>query len=176
MNDAPIVSRREQELLDKLEIIRRNKKRITVDSFCKHVGYANKSALRHFPVLRRELGLYIEQFRPTGRKGSQPSAVRYLEVQVERLQSKCDRQARELTEISGLKEQIATLREELKQSRGFVSQLRAIISTLISFFSDNDLTKARDISNRLEKLARAYLEKNLPSESATQDTFSMTEN
>jgi hypothetical protein len=175
VNDAPIVSRREEELLAELELIRRNKKRITVDSFCKHVKYANKSALRHFPVLKRELGLYIAQFRPTGRKGSQPSEVRYLEVQVERLQSKCDRQAQELTEISGLKGQITTLREELKQSRGIISQLRAMISTLVSFFSDNNLPKAHDISNRLEKLAKASSEENIPSDSVTQNTFSMTE-
>jgi hypothetical protein len=175
VNDAPIVSRREQELLDELEVIRRNKIKITVNSFCIRVGYANKSALRHFPVLKRELGLYIAQFGTVGGKGSQPSAVRYLEVQVERLQRKCDRQARRLTQISELKRQIASLQEELKQSRGIISQFRAMISTLISFFSDNDLTRARDISNRLKKLARACLEKNIPSGSVIQDTVSLTE-
>ncbi len=51
-----------------------------------------------------------------------------------------------------------------------------MISTLISFFSDNDLAKARDISNRLEKLARAFLEKNVQSDSVTQDSFSATGN
>jgi hypothetical protein len=158
MNDVPIVTPREQKLLDELEKLRRSKKRITVNGFCELVGYANKSALRHFPVLKRELGLYVAQVNPISKKKSQPSAVRYLEVQIERLQRECDRQLRELAEIPKLKTQMATLREELKHSRNIDRQLRAMISTLIGFFSSNDLTKARDISKRLEKLAKAALE------------------
>lgn len=163
MSDDPIVTPRERDLLNKLEILRRSKKKVTVNGFCKLVGYANKSALRHFPVLKRELSLYVAQFKPVSGNKSQPSAVRYLKVQVERLQRKCDRQSEELAEIPQLKKQVATLREGLKHSRGIIRQLRAMISTLIGFFSSNDLTKARDISNRLEKLARTALEDDIPS-------------
>lgn len=170
VSDTPTVSPRERELLDKLETIRRNKGRITVTSFCTMVGYANKSALRHFPVLKRELGLYIAQLNPTGKRGGQPSAVRYLEVQIGRLQRERERQQRELAEIPELKKQIARLREELEHSRSIIRRLRGIIGTLISFFSNNDLTKARDISNRLEELAKAHMEGDIPSSPTAQDT------
>ena len=171
MSDASRVSRREQELLDKLEVIQRDRKRVTVTSFCKLVGYANKSALRHFPVLRRELGLYVAQLNPAGKRGSQTSAVRHLEVQIERLQRECDRQARQLTKIPELEKQISKLRAELKHSQSIIGRLRAMISTLISFFSNNDLSKARDISNRLEKLAKASIEEDILPGYETQDSF-----
>ncbi len=164
MSESPIVSPRERELLDELEKLRRSNTKITVEGFSVLVGYANKSALRHFPVLKRALGLYIAQFSTVSGKKSQPSAVRYLEVQIERLQRKCERQTKELTAIPELKEQVATLQEELKNSRGIISQLRAMVSTLINFFSNNDLIRAVDISNRLEKLAKTTLEKDIQSD------------
>jgi len=163
MSENPIVSPRERELLDVLEQLRRTNTKITVEGFSVLVGYANKSALRHFPVLKRELSLYIAQFSPVRGKKSQPSAVRYLEVQIERLQRKCEHQTQELTKMPELEKQIATLQEELKHSHAIIRQLRAMISTLINFFSNNDLTRALDISNQLEKLARSTVEGNIQS-------------
>lgn len=158
MNHQLMVSPRERELLDKLEIIRRNNKKITVVGFCNSVGYANKSALRHFPVLKQELSLYVAQFARPGNKGSAPSAVRHLEVQVKRLNREVGQLKRELEEIPILKAQVAKQKEELKQCSDDKRRLQGMISTLIVFLSDSDLAKARDLSSRLEKHAKALLE------------------
>src|SRR5215204_4471845 len=130
MNQQPMVSPREQELLNKLEIIRRGKKKITVIGFCKFVGYANKSALRHFPVLRQELSLYVAQFVRPGDKRSAPSSVRYFETQIKRLNQEVGCLKRELEEVPRLKSQVARQKEELKQSSDDKRQLQGMISTL----------------------------------------------
>ncbi len=162
MDRKPTVSRREQELLDELEIIKRSKKRITVIGFCKLMGYANKSALRHFTVLKQELSLYVAQFTQLGNKGSVPSPVRHLEVQVKRLNRKVGRLEQEIKEVPKLKAKIVKQRAELKQCSDDKRQLQGMISTLIAFLSNSDLAKARDLSSRLKSQARALLEeKNL---------------
>ncbi len=145
MNRQPAVSPREQELLDELEIIRRSKKKITVIGFCKSMGYANKSALRHFPILKRELSLYVAQFARSANKGSAPSAVRHLEVQVDRLKRIVERLEREVEEVPKLKAHVAKLKEEIKQCSDDKRKLQGMISTLIAFLSGSDLAKARDL-------------------------------
>lgn len=170
-DQQPRVSQREQELLDELEVIKRGKKRITVIGFCKSQGYANKSALRHFPVLKRELSLYVAQFARPGSKGSTPSPVRYLEVQVERLNRELIRFQREVKEIPKLKEESKTLRKKLKQSADDKRRLQGMVSTLIAFLSGSDLAKARDLSTRLENQARSLLEEDNLSSSEKEDIY-----
>lgn len=155
---SPIVSPRERQLLDELERLKAAKTRLTVIGFCKHVGYANKSALRHFPVLRRELSLYVTEFARPGNKGSTPLAIKYFETQIERQNRLIDRLRREAKKVSKLKARIAAMETKAKQDSNEKGQLRGMLSTVIAFLSNSDLAKARDLSNRLEIQANALLE------------------
>ena len=172
MDDSLIVSRRERELLEELEKLRRSKTKITIIGFCKLNNYANKSALRHFTVLKRELGLYVAECNSGGKGGSQTSSVRQLEVQINRLRRERDSKAKELEKVPKLKEEITKLREDLKQSRNIIMRLRAMVSTLVAFFSNNDLIRAQDISRQLEKLARTELDQDIPLCLEAQDAAS----
>jgi len=164
----PMVSPRERQLLDKLELLKAAKTRLTVIGFCKHVGYANKSALRHFPVLRHELGLYVAQCGRPGNQKAAPSAIKYLEVQIERQNRVIDRLRLAAKKVPKLKTQIALLEAQATQDSNDKKQLRAMLSTLIAFLSGSDLAKARDLSDRLEKQATALLGENPPVRSQTE--------
>lgn len=152
----PIVSPRERQLLDELERLIASKTKLTVIGFCRHVGYANKSALRHFPVLRQQLSLYVAEYR-LGNRGSIPLASRYFEVQIERQSRMINRLRREAKEVPKLKAQIAKLETRRKQDSDDKKQLRGMVSTLIAFISSSDLAKAQDLSSRLENQANALL-------------------
>jgi hypothetical protein len=157
-NHSPIVSPREGQLLDKLDEFKASNTRLTVVSFCRHVGYANKSALRHFPVLRKELSLYIAQFPQSGIKADNPSAIKYFEIQVERQSRIIDRLKREAKKVPRLKTQIVVLKTQAKQESNDKRRLRGMLSTVIAFLTGSDFAKARDLSARLEKQARELLE------------------
>jgi hypothetical protein len=157
-NQPPIVSPREKELLDKLDLIKQAKQKITVIGFCKYVGYANKSALRHFPVLRRELSLYVAQFSRPGQKREAPLATKYFEAQIARQGLAINRLKRQAKTIPTLKAKIALLETKAKQDSEEKKQLRGMLSTVIAFLSGSDFAKARDLSERLEKLVTALLE------------------
>lgn len=168
-NESPIVSPRERQLLDKLDEFKIAKTRLTIISFCKHVGYANKSALRHFPVLRRELGLYVAQFARPGHQGSVPSASKYFEVQIERQSRVINRLRREAKKVPKLYAKVAKLETQSKQDSNDKKQLRGMLSTLIAFLSGSDLAKARDLSARLKKQAEALLEEDPSVSSQNED-------
>ena len=153
MINEPQISRRESELLEKLESIQRCGEEITITEFCKREGYANKSALRHFPVLKRELDLYVGRFRKNGDKSS-PSAVRFLEIQNERLNRRCEDQEKDLAKIPELEAKVKGLEGTVKDIRRVEGELRGMISTLIAHFSSNDLSRAKEISAKLEELAK----------------------
>jgi hypothetical protein len=153
---SPIVSPRERQLLDELERFIAAKTKLTVIGFCRHVGYANKSALRHFPVLRQQLSLYVAQCRPRNSGGS-PLASRYFEVQIERQSRLIDRLRREAKKVPKLKAQMAKLETQQKQDSNDKKQLRGMVSTLVAFISGSDLAKARDLTSRLENQANALL-------------------
>lgn len=152
------MSPRERQLLDKLDEFKTAKTRLTIISFCKHVGYANKSALRHFPVLRRELGLYVAQFARPGHQGSVPSASKYFEVQIERQSRVINRLRREAKKVPMLKTHVATLETKVRQNEEAKKRLRGMLSTVISFLTGSDFAKARDLSSKLEKQAKELLE------------------
>jgi hypothetical protein len=157
-NQQPIVSPRERELLDELDLIKRANLKITVIGFCKRVGYANKSALRHFPVLRRELSLYIAQFSKPEQKRQAPSGAKYFETQIARQNLAIDRLRRQVKTIPTLKAKVAMLETKAKQDSEDKRQLRGMLSTVIAFLSGSDFAKARDLSERLEKQAKELLE------------------
>lgn len=157
-NQSPIVSPRERQLLDKLADLKRTNTMTTVNGFCKDEGYANKSALRHFPVLRRELSLYVAQFAKPGHKRSAPSTAKFYEVQLERQNLIIARLKQRVKTIPELKTKIATLKAKAKQDSDEKTQLRGMLSTVIAFLSGSDLAKARDLSERLEKQAKELLE------------------
>lgn len=132
-NQPPIVSPRERQLLDKLDGFKASKTRLTVVSFCQHVGYANKSALRHFPVLKQELSLYVSQFAQPGIKSANPSVVKYFKVQIERKDRVIDRLRREGKKVPKLKAQVVSLETQAKQDANDKRRLRGMLSTVISF-------------------------------------------
>lgn len=149
---------REGELLNELEIIKRRGEEITKAEFCRRMGYANKSALRHFPILRQELDLYVGGFGKAEGKSS-PSTVRLLEQKIETLTRTCEKQEKDLARIPELESEVGKLNTELAESDNRERQLRGFVSTLIAHFSSNDLTRAREISAQLELLGKTILDK-----------------
>jgi len=156
---SPIVSRRERELLDNLELLKNQGKKTTIAGFARDNGYANKSALRHFPVLRRELSDYV------GRCSSRPPRTRQDSLKLKYLESQLERQCREderfkkqTKTIPQLRAKIAKLEAEKKQDTRQIRLLRGMLSTCISFLSGSDFAKARNLSERLEKQAQELID------------------
>jgi len=154
---SPIVGRRETELLTELEVLKSSNTRVTVLGFCKRVGYANKSALRHFPVLRRELSLYVSQFAPPQKRAA-PSGIRYFEVQIERQNRLIDRLRNKAREIPELKAKITKLVAKAKEEGDEKERLRGMLSTVIALLSGSDFAKASDLSIRLQKEVERLLD------------------
>ena len=154
---TPLVGPRERELLDDLELLKREVKRITVAAFAKRNGYANKSALRHFPVLRRELSLYVAQFSAPSQRPDAPLAVKYLESQIERQNRVIERLKRQVKANPQLEAKIAKLEQKAKEDSNQKKILRGMLSTVVAFLSSSDFAKARDLSAKLEKQANALL-------------------
>jgi hypothetical protein len=152
------VTPREQELLNDLEAIRRTGKRITIVGFAKKVGYANKSALRHFPKLKKELADYVEQFTPNVNTRGQTSSVKALEMQVERLERKLRRSEKQLERIPILEGEVAALEKEKSLSQIELATLRGMISILIAFIAENKIESAVFIEARLTALATALID------------------
>ena len=141
-----------------LEEIKRSTKRITVAGFARDAGYANKSALRHFPVLRRELNLYIAQFSKSPQSQDPLLAKKYFETQIERQGRTIDRLKRQTRVIPELKGTIAMLRRRVNEDENKKRQLRGMLSTVIAFLSSSDFAKARNLSERLEAQVSELLE------------------
>jgi len=144
--------------LDELERLKAAKTKLTVISFCKHVGYANKSALRRFLVLRRELTLYTAEFAGSNQKRIPPSALKYFEVQIERQNRIIDRLKGKVSLIPKLNAKIAKLDSKAKSDAEEKRKLRGMLSTVIALLSGSDFAKARDLSTRLERLVSGLLE------------------
>lgn len=156
MNSETPVTRRERELLKKLETIRLQRKKITKAGFCREMGYANKSALRHFPILMRELDLYVCSFTPKGGRSS-PSPIRLLQKENERLVRRCEQQQKEMERIPILEDRVAKLTAEIKRRDNLLARFRGMISALIAHFVGKDLTGAQEISAQLKDLATAVM-------------------
>jgi len=157
-NVEPIVSRRERELLDNLALLKSQGKKTTIVGFAKDNGYANKSGLRHFPVLRRELSDYVAQCSMLPNKRQNSLTVKYLESQIQRQAREIDRLKIRTKNISQLKAKIAKLETEKKEGAHQKKLLRGMLSTVISFLSSSDFAKARDLSARIEEQAKQFLE------------------
>ena len=150
MSEEPLTSRRESELLEELEVRKRRGEKLTVEGFCRSLGYANKSALRHFPVLKRELSLYIAASGNPGK--SQPSAVAYFEAQIKHLKSECNSQKEQLKQIPILEEKLESERLKRKKVESDSRWLRGLLSTVVALIAGSDLAKARDINSQIEAL------------------------
>ncbi|MCA1618444.1 MAG: hypothetical protein LC795_03845 [Acidobacteria bacterium] len=151
------VTPREQELLNMLEVKRRTRERITITGFALEAGYANKSALRHFPILKKELADYVEQFTPHAGARGRTSSVRSLEVQVERLGRELGRREEELKRIPILEGKAAILEQEKTILQAEKSTLRGMLSTLLAFITENNIESAMLIEGRLVALATALI-------------------
>lgn len=132
--------------------------RITVAGFARRNGYANKSALRHFKILRRELSEYVAQFSPNPRSREDSLKVKFLESQNERQSREIERLKKQVKTIPGLKEKIAILDSGRKDDAKQNKLLRGMLSTVISFISNSDFAMARKLSARLEELAKDLIE------------------
>jgi hypothetical protein len=152
------VTPREQELLNRLEVIRRTRERITIIGFARLVGYANKSALRHFPVLKKELADYVEQVTPHGNTRGRTSSVKALEAQVERLERELRRRDKQLERIPILEGKVAALEQEKTLSQNERATLRGMISTLLAFIAENKIESAAFIEARLVALAASLID------------------
>ncbi|HEX5701892.1 MAG TPA: hypothetical protein VFX97_01580 [Pyrinomonadaceae bacterium] len=155
---APIVSAREQQLLDDFQLLKSQGEKVTIAGFARRNGYANKSALRHFPVLRRELSDYVARFSAASQKRQGSLEIKFLESQIERQSRKIERLETQVKTIPQLKARIVRLEAGKEEDSRKKRLLRAMLSTVISFLSSSDFAKARDLSARLEKQAKALME------------------
>lgn len=156
-NSPPVMGQREKELLAELDAIRLTKKKITVASFARDVGYANKSALRHFPVLRRELSRYISELSKPNSKYETSLATKYFKSQIERQALVIERLNRRVKTVPRLKAKIGKLEQKLKEDSRQKKLLRGMLTTVIGLLSGSDFAKARDLSARLEKQAKELI-------------------
>ena len=154
----PIVGKRERELLDNLTLLKSQGKKITIAGFARDNGYANKSALRHYPVLRRELSEYVAQYSAISQSPPGSLKAKYVDAQIERQGREIARLKKQTKTIPSLKARIAKLESEKKHEADQTKVLRGMLSTVISFLSSSDFAKAREISGRLEKQAQALME------------------
>jgi hypothetical protein len=154
----PIVGKRERELLDNLALLKSQGKKTTTVAFARNNGYANKSALRHFAGLRRELSEYVAQCSPTPQKQRSSLNVKYLNVQIERQARKIEILKTRVKTIPKLEAKITKLESEKKEGARQKKLLRGMLSTVISFLSGSDFARARDLSERLEKQAKSLME------------------
>jgi hypothetical protein len=151
------VTPRERELLNMLEVMRREGKHTTIVGFARAAGYANKSALRHFPILKKELADYVEKHAsPVGTR-SRTSSVRALETQVERLERELERREKKLKRIPILEDKLAALEKEKTYLQAEQVVLRGMLSTLVAFMAENNLETARLIESRLLESATALI-------------------
>ena len=163
------MSRREQELLQQLEVIRRSGERITITEFARRAGYRNKSALRHFRVLKRELHRILVQ--EAGRRGlSAPSDVRELQEKLERSERTAREQARQLERIPELEAKIGQLRGRCERLRHENGQLRMMVSALAAHVVQRSEIPARAIEAELAALA-ASMTGTAGSDVASDDHF-----
>lgn len=154
----PIVGKRERELLDNLALQKSQGKKITIAGFARDNGYANKSALRHYPVLRHELSEYVAQCSATSQSPQGSLKAKYVNAQIERQAREIERLKKQTKAIPPLKARIAKLESDKKHDAHQKKLLRGMLSTVISFLSSSDFAKARDLSERLEEQAKALLE------------------
>jgi hypothetical protein len=157
-SSEPILSRRERELLDNLAVLKSQGKKTTVVEFARDNGYANKSALRHFPVLRQELSEYVTQCSRTHQKQPRSLRAKYLESQLERQSREIERLKKQTKTIAPLKAKVAKLENEKNEDRRQKRVLRGMLGTVISFLSSSEFATARDLSARIEKQAKALIE------------------
>ena len=156
--ESPIVSPRERELLNDLELLKSQGVRITIAGFARRNGYANKSALRHFQVLLKDLRLYVAQFSVGVQHQQSQGTVKYLESQLERQNRLIARLQTKVKTIPERDAKIAKLEQRVKRDEHQKKVLRGMLSTCISFLSSSDFAKARNLSERLEKQARVLME------------------
>lgn len=159
------MSRRERELLDNLSLLKSQGRRTTIVEFARDNGYANKSALRHFPVLRQELSEYVAQCSPTPQKRQSSLRDKYLESQIQRQSREINRLKKQNKTIGPLKATVSKLQSEKKEDHRQIKLLRGMLGTVISHISSSDSVTARDLSDKLRARALALLDDDKEQES-----------
>ena len=157
LNRRHSITPREQELLNLLEVIRRAGERITITGFARRAEYSNKSALRHFPTLKKELADYVEQFTPHASTRGRTSSFRALEAQVERLERELRRREKQLERIPTLEGKVTTLEQEKTLLLARQAALRGMLSTVLAFMTENHIESAANIETRLVALATTLI-------------------
>lgn len=144
--------------MNDLEILKSQGEKITIAGFARRNGYANKSALRHFQTLLKELRLYLSQYSVRDRQQQSQMTIKYLESQLEHQYRLIGRLQTKVKTIPMREAKIAKLELGAKKADQQIKLLRGMLSTCISFLSDSDFAKARELSERLEKQAKALIE------------------
>ena len=144
--------------MNDLELLKRQGQKITIAGFARRNGYANKSALRHFQILLKELRLYVAKFSVRVHERQSQMNIRYLESQLQHQNRLIARLQTKVKTIPERDAKIATLEQTAKKDDRDKKVLRGMLSTCISFLSNSDFAKARDLSSRLEKQAKRLIE------------------
>lgn len=144
--------------MEDLDLLKSQRQKITIAEFARRNGYANKSALRHFQTLLKELRLYVAQFSARVHQHQSHVNIKYLESQVEHQNCLISRLQAKVRTIPERNAKIAKLEQRSKEDKQQKKILRGMLSTCISFLSSSDFAKARDLCARLEMEAKALLE------------------
>ena len=155
------ISPRERELLGMLEVIRRNRERITIADFARRAGYRHKSGLQRFATLRAALHDYCVVQR--GRKHLESPRA-----------DVAARTARERESVAQTQE-IGRLRRRLDEALARIAQreeslerlaaverdrdaLRGIVTALISQIAQTSVKRAVEIERDILAVAAQYVE------------------
>ena len=150
------MTRRERELLEKLEEIRRAGERLTIADFLKRTGYRDKTGIRRFPVLRKALHDYCVVRSGRGWLNA-PAAGRELERQVEEQDREVARLRRIAGEVDELRARVAALmgqRDTLAQETGM---LRALVSALAAQITGRNIKRAQEVEAELLRVVQTII-------------------
>jgi hypothetical protein len=155
------ISAREQELLNDLEVIRRNGQRITIADFVKRSGYSYRSGIQRFPTLRQALHDYCvvqpgRRHLPAPRADVAERAMQEREAkaqarEMEGLRKRLDEaEARIATQAAAAADHDAVTRER--------DALRAVVSSLVAQIAQKSVSRAVDIEREILVVAAKYVE------------------
>lgn len=140
---------RERALLELFETMRRSGETFSQTEFVRRAGYANRSALRHFPTLRRLLN---DHTAASGRQRiplacSAPRDTADATTEWQRALN------RALVERDATREQVYHLENQRQSAERECKALRGLVSGLIAYMAQCDVPRAVDIERQLLELA-----------------------
>lgn len=142
----------EAKLLKLLETRRRKGERFTIAQFVRDAGYANRSALRRFPTLKKELYDYcVSQHGVRGLP--KPSEWKALEHHNKQLRLEADALERRLDELPRVQERLMSTVQEAVRLKAENGALRALVSAVVSHMAQRNLRDASELEDMLRGVA-----------------------